>query len=70
MPLEEFQTLNPQMNRPVILAAGTPQVLLPYDNANRFVRELPQHRGPLASWTAWIAPKTMKPGRGGASRSA
>ena len=61
MPLEEFQHLNPQMNRPVILAAGTPQVLLPYDNANRFVRELPQHRGPLASWTAWVAPKTMKP---------
>jgi len=60
MPLEEFQTLNPQMNRPVILAAGTPQVLLPYDNANRFVRELPGHRGPLASWTAWTAPRTMK----------
>jgi membrane-bound lytic murein transglycosylase D len=61
MPLDEFQTLNPQMNRPVILAAGTPQVLLPYDNANRFVRELPLHRGPLATWTAWTAPKTMKP---------
>ncbi|MCE9661538.1 MAG: transglycosylase SLT domain-containing protein [Burkholderiales bacterium] len=60
MPLDEFQFLNPQMNRPVILAAGTPQVLLPYDNANRFVRELPQHRGPLATWTAWTAPKTMK----------
>ncbi len=60
MPLEEFQTLNPQMNRPVILAAGTPQVLLPYDNANKFVRELPKHRGPLASWTAWVAPRTMK----------
>jgi membrane-bound lytic murein transglycosylase D len=60
MPLEEFQTLNPQMNRPVILAAGTQQVLLPYDNANRFVRELPLHRGPLATWTAWTAPKTMK----------
>ncbi len=61
IPLDEFQTLNPQMNRPVILAAGTPQVLLPYDNANRFVRDLPLHRGPLASWTAWTAPKTMKP---------
>ena len=61
LPLEEFQFLNPQMNRPVILAAGTPQLLLPYDNANRFVRELPLHRGPLATWTAWQAPKTMKP---------
>jgi len=60
MTSDEFQNLNPQMNRPVILAAGTPQILLPYDNANRFVRELPQHRGPLTSWTTWIAPKTMK----------
>jgi len=62
IPLEEFQFLNPQMNKPVILAAGTPRVLLPYDNANRFVRELPQHRGRLASWTAWTAPKTLRPG--------
>ena len=61
MQLAEFQTLNPQMNKPVILAAGTPQVLLPYDNANRFVRQLPLHRGPLASWTAWIAPKLLRP---------
>ncbi len=61
IPLEEFQSLNPQMNKPVILAAGTPRVLLPYDNANRFVRELPQHRGRLATWTAWTAPKTLRP---------
>jgi len=60
MSSDEFQNLNPQMNRPVILAAGTPQILLPYDNANRFVRELPQHRGPLTTWTTWIAPRTMK----------
>jgi membrane-bound lytic murein transglycosylase D len=60
MSSDEFQNLNPQMNRPVILAAGTPQILLPYDNANRFVRELPQQRGPLTSWTTWIAPKSMK----------
>ncbi len=33
--LEDFLALNPQMNKPVILAAGTPQLLLPYDNANR-----------------------------------
>ena len=36
-------------------------MLLPYDNANRFVRELPQHRGRLATWTAWTAPKTLRP---------
>ncbi|MBS0443177.1 MAG: transglycosylase SLT domain-containing protein [Proteobacteria bacterium] len=61
LPLDEFRALNPQMNKPVILAAGTPQVLLPYDNANQFVRAVPAHRGPLASWTAWVAPKTLKP---------
>lgn len=61
LPLKEFHALNPSLNQPVILAAGTPQVLLPYDNANTFVRMLPEHRGPLASWTAWVVPKTMKP---------
>jgi membrane-bound lytic murein transglycosylase D len=59
--LEEFQQLNPQMNKPVILAAGTPQVLLPYDNATLFVRNLRAHRAPLATWTAWVSPTTMKP---------
>lgn len=59
--VEEFLQLNPQLNKPVILASGTPQVLLPYDNANRFLRELPRASGPLASWTAWIAPRSVKP---------
>jgi membrane-bound lytic murein transglycosylase D len=63
MELDDFKALNPQMNQPLILAAGTPQVLLPYDNANLFVRALRDHRGPLASWTAWVAPKTMSPGQ-------
>lgn len=58
--VDEFKQLNPQMNKPVILAAGTPQVLLPYDNANRFVRALAQHGGTLATWTAWVAPRTVK----------
>ncbi len=59
--LEQFQQLNPQLNKPVILAAGTPQVLLPYDNANLFVSGLATHGGRLASWTAWVAPRTLKP---------
>lgn len=37
--VEEFHQLNPQLNKPVILVAATPQVLLTYDAANRFVRE-------------------------------
>jgi len=60
LPLADFRALNPQMNKPVILAAGTPQVLLPYENANTFVKAVPQHKGPLATWTAWVAPRTMK----------
>ncbi len=58
--LEQFQQLNPQHNKPVILVAATPQILLPYDNANRFIVALAAHRGPLASWTAWVAPRTLK----------
>ncbi|MBI2734501.1 MAG: transglycosylase SLT domain-containing protein [Aquabacterium sp.] len=61
LPLEEFKALNPSLNKPVILAAGTPQVLLPYDNASLFVHNLSNHKGPLASWTAWVVPRTMRP---------
>lgn len=60
LPVNEFKALNPQMNKPLILAAGTPQILLPYDNANQFVRNLAVHRGAMASWTAWVAPKTIR----------
>jgi len=59
--LEEFQQLNPQMNKPVILAAGTPRLLLPYENANQFLQNLGKHQGPLATWTAWVAPRNLKP---------
>jgi len=59
--MDEFKTLNPHMNKPVILAAGTPRILLPYDNANRFLHGLAAHPGATSSWTAWVAPKTLKP---------
>jgi len=45
----------------VILAAATPQVLLPYDQASAFAENLARHSGPMASWTAWVVPKTMNP---------
>ncbi len=60
--MEDFKALNPSMNLPVILAAGTPQILLPWDNAAVFERNLQDHANrPLATWTAWQAPRTMKP---------
>jgi membrane-bound lytic murein transglycosylase D len=61
--LEDFKALNPQLNRPVILAAGTPQILLPWDNAQVFERNYEAHSaGKFASWTAWSAPSTMSAG--------
>lgn len=58
---EDFKALNPAMNRPVILAAGTPQILLPWDNAKIFEDNLKSRtERRLSSWTAWQAPRTMK----------
>jgi membrane-bound lytic murein transglycosylase D len=36
-------------------------VLLPYDNADDFVKAVDAHKGPLATWTAWVATKTLRP---------
>lgn len=58
--LEDFKALNPSAHRPVILAAGTSQILLPWDNATVFQRNFEAHaQGQYASWTAWTVPSTM-----------
>jgi membrane-bound lytic murein transglycosylase D len=57
----DFRSLNPSLNRPVVMAAATPNVLLPWDNAELFERNLKNHSGPLATWTAWVVPTTMSP---------
>ncbi len=59
--VDDFVALNPSANKPVILAAGTPQILLPWDNAAVFVANLAKHTGRLASWTAWTVPAQMRP---------
>ena len=57
---EDFRALNPSFHRPVILAAGTPQILLPWDNAKVFQRNLQaRSEGQYASWTVWSVPSTM-----------
>jgi membrane-bound lytic murein transglycosylase D len=61
VPLEDFKALNPSVNKPVIMAAGTPQILLPWDNAKVFQTNLEAYSGGrLASWTVWVAPSTMR----------
>jgi len=60
--VEDFKSLNPSASRPVLLAAGTPTVLLPWDKAEVFQRNYESTGlGRMASWTAWIAPSNMKP---------
>ena len=57
--LDDFRALNPSLKQPVVMAAGTPNVLLPWDNATLFQRRLQDHNGALASWTAWVVPSAM-----------
>jgi membrane-bound lytic murein transglycosylase D len=58
---QDFKALNPSAHRPVLLAAGSPKILLPWDNAEVFQRNYEASTlGRMASWTAWIAPSTMK----------
>ncbi len=59
--VEDFKALNPSANQPVIFAAGTSQILLPWDNAITFQANLEGFSGrQLASWTVWVAPSTLK----------
>jgi membrane-bound lytic murein transglycosylase D len=60
---QDFKALNPSAHRPVLLAAGTPNILLPWDNAEVFQRNYESSSlARMATWTAWIAPSTMKVG--------
>jgi membrane-bound lytic murein transglycosylase D len=56
---QDFRALNPSIEHPVVMAAGTPHILLPWDSAVVFQNNLQTHAGPLASWTAWVVPSTM-----------
>ncbi len=56
---KEFRQLNPSHTKPVIMAAGTPTVLLPWDNAVLFEQRIKTYQGPFASWTVWQAPRSM-----------
>jgi membrane-bound lytic murein transglycosylase D len=62
VPLNDFRELNPSLHRPVILAGGSSQILLPWDNALVFKQNLDHYNSDrLATWTVWVAPTTMKP---------
>lgn len=57
MPLAEFLALNPGFNRPVIVGAAQPTLLLPADRAEVFTGNLAAYVAtgqPLASWTTYV----------------
>ncbi len=57
MTVEDFLSLNPQHNRPVIAGGNEFSILLPYDNADIFVAKLALHQQPLVSWQAYTLKK-------------
>jgi membrane-bound lytic murein transglycosylase D len=58
MPLEDFLSLNPQHNRPVIAGADEFSILLPYDRAELFAAKLELSDQPMVTWQAY----KLKPG--------
>ncbi|TMH59952.1 MAG: LysM peptidoglycan-binding domain-containing protein [Betaproteobacteria bacterium] len=53
MPLDEFLSLNPQHNRPVIAGADEATLLLPYDKAELFAAKLELTHQPMVTWQAY-----------------
>lgn len=54
VPLEEFRSLNPAYNRPVITPAGNGSLLIPVDKAEIFSANLTKALdGPLVSWQTY-----------------
>jgi membrane-bound lytic murein transglycosylase D len=61
MSVEEFRSLNPSFSKPVILGATNPQILLPFDNAASFQRNLSSYSGALSSWTTYTVTERSRP---------
>ncbi|WP_321954569.1 transglycosylase SLT domain-containing protein [Paraburkholderia bannensis] len=58
---DEFRTLNPSFKKPVILGTTDPQILLPFDNASAFERNLKSYSGQLSSWTVYTTDARATP---------
>ncbi len=61
MSVEEFRSLNPSFAKPVILGATNPQILLPFDNAAVFQKNLDAYTGALSSWTTYTVTERARP---------
>ncbi len=57
MPVEEFRSLNPGYNRPVMIKAAARQILLPVDKADGFQANLENNAEPLVTWQTYTLRK-------------
>lgn len=57
MPVEEFRSLNPGYNRPVMINAAAREILLPIDKADEFTANLKTNSGPLVTWQSYTFKK-------------
>ena len=58
--VQDFKALNPATNRSLIIASATPRILLPWDSAPVFERNLEAMSDrQLASWTVWVPSETV-----------
>jgi membrane-bound lytic murein transglycosylase D len=58
IPEDEFYSLNPSFNKPVILSNANQQILLPFGHAEIFQANLKKFNKPLSTWTAVKVSKT------------
>lgn len=58
--LEEFTSLNPHYNRPVIQAKQATTILLPVDKAEVFAENMENYNKPLVSWRPYQAKRGEK----------
>jgi membrane-bound lytic murein transglycosylase D len=61
MPLDEFKSLNPAHNKPVIKADGSDNIVLPRDKAQIFLANLENYDARLVSWQAYTIKAGEKP---------
>ncbi|MBI3937584.1 MAG: transglycosylase SLT domain-containing protein [Betaproteobacteria bacterium] len=61
LPIDEFRSLNPGHNKPVIKADGSETIVLPKEKIGTFLNNLAKHDGPLVSWQAYTVKRGDRP---------
>jgi membrane-bound lytic murein transglycosylase D len=59
--LDEFKALNPSFKQPLIVGSSGSPILLPFDNAQNFEKNLKSYDGQLSSWTTYTVTSRETP---------